>query len=92
MCLFDDLARFALAMLSLRLNNASAQRMFSEMALIKTKLHNRIKQPLLESIIRDHMLRNNSCCNKFWPSKDMYRMCDGRIYVNAEDAAIAEDF
>ena len=92
--IFADVAKFALSMLCRPLSNASVERMFSQMALIKTKLRNRMKQPLLESImhIRAYMSRNEICCHKFKPSPDMYRRFDGRIYVNMQGDAIPEDF
>ena len=91
---FSDLAKFAFAMLCLPLSNASVERMFSQMALIKTKLRNRMKQPLLESImhIRAYMSRNGFCCNKFKPTRDMFRRFDARIYVNMQADELPDDF
>ena len=74
---FSDLAKFALALLSLPFSNASVERMFSQMNLLKTKLCNRMKQEMLEAImfIRSHMQRNEICYNKFTVSQAVIRRC-----------------
>ncbi|MGH0151419.1 UNVERIFIED_CONTAM: hypothetical protein FKN15_020229 [Acipenser sinensis] len=49
---FTELGRFALSLLALPFSNASVERAFSQMALIKTKLRNRMQEKLLENILR----------------------------------------
>ena len=72
-CPLEDIAKFALTVLSLPFSNAAVERSFSQMALIKTKLRNRMQQPLLEAIlhVRAYMSRHHICCSAFKPSKDM---------------------
>ncbi len=48
---FQELAGFALSLLALPFSNASVERVFSQMNLIKTKLRNRMQQGLLEAIL-----------------------------------------
>ncbi|MGH0120289.1 UNVERIFIED_CONTAM: hypothetical protein FKN15_060697 [Acipenser sinensis] len=76
-------------------SNASVEHAFSQMALIKTKLRNRMQEKLLENIlrVRAYMQRNKYCCNQFQPSKAMLSLFTGDIYEanNAEDGADSDE-
>ena len=90
---FEDLAKFALALMSLPFSNAAVERMFSHMNLLKTKLLNRMKQDMLEAImhIRSHMQRKKLCCNNFTPSRAMINRCAAK-YDDDADALPDIDF
>ena len=62
---------------------------FRKMALIKTKLRNRMQQPLLEAIlhVRAYMSRHHICCSAFKPSKDMLSLFTSNMYQIAENVA-----
>lgn len=65
--MFEEVAYVAIGVLSLPHSNAEVERQFSQMNLIKTKLRNRMKLPLLNSIltIRNGLRKNKKCCNDF---------------------------
>ena len=91
---FEELALFALSLLALPFSNASVERVFSQMNLIKTKLRNRLKQPMLEAIlhVRGFMSRNRFCCNKFKTTKDMFSRFNASIYASDEANTLPDDF
>ena len=64
---FCELSEFTLSVLALPFWNAAVERVFSQMNGIKTKLRNRMKQDILEALMRicRCMARNNICCNTF---------------------------
>ena len=49
---FDDLARYVLALLSLPLSNAVVERLFSMLAIVKNKIRNKLGVEMLEAILR----------------------------------------
>lgn len=49
---FKDLAQFAIRALSLPISNADVERVFSVMAVVKTKLRNRMVMPMLVALMR----------------------------------------
>ena len=63
------------------------------MNLIKSKLKDRMEQPMLESIlhIRAHMVRNKICCHKFKVTEDMPARNRSDMY-ETEDDSIPEDY
>lgn len=78
---FKELSEFALKCHSLPVSNASVERLFSRVTLIKTKLRNRMGLDLLSSILRikTTLEVNGRCCNTFEPTSDMLRY-DSTIY------------
>jgi Domain of unknown function (DUF4371)/hAT family C-terminal dimerisation region len=81
---FHDLGNFALSLLALPFSNASVERTFSQMNLIKSKLRNKMQQSLLENLlhIRAYMARNNICCNNFQPTTSMMSRFTSDMYEN----------
>ncbi|KAK3863208.1 hypothetical protein Pcinc_030998 [Petrolisthes cinctipes] len=79
---FREVAQFVLSLLSLPISNASVERVFSQMNLIKSKIRNRMQQKSLESILHvsAFMQRNDICCNKFVPSESMLSSFTQDIY------------
>lgn len=85
---FREVGQFEWSLLSLPISNASVERVFSQMNLIKSKIRNRMQQKSLESIlhVRAFMQRNDMCCNKFVPSQSMLSSFTQDIYSkNAVD-------
>ncbi len=60
-------------MLATPVSNASVERVFSQMNLVKSKLRNRMQQISLENTlhVRAFMQRNGICCPKFTPTQEM---------------------
>lgn len=82
---FFELGRFILSILSLPFSNASVERAFSQMNLIKSNIRNRMQEDMLESImrIRSYMSRNDICCNTFEPTEKMLSLFTNDIYKTA---------
>ncbi|XP_072387158.1 uncharacterized protein [Diabrotica undecimpunctata] len=80
--LFFELSIFAFKMLSLPSSNASVERVFSIMNLVKTKIRNKMMLKLLNSIliIKYHFYVNNICCQTFEPSDEMLTRFTSNMY------------
>lgn len=81
--MFEDLAAFALRVLSLPISNAVVERVFSYMNIVKSKVRNRMGVPLLAAIlrIRIHFLSVlGVCCYKFTPTSKMFELFNSSIY------------
>ena len=91
---FRELALFVLSLLALPFSNASVERCFSQMNLIKSKLRNKMKQDMLESIlhIRAFMTRRGICCSKFKVTGAMLARFTRSIYDNIAQDALHNDF
>ncbi len=70
---FRTLAKLVLNKLCLPISNVFVERVFSQAALAKTKIRNKMGEKLLKSIlmIMSHLMLNNSCCKDFVISEDM---------------------
>lgn len=79
---FQDLGTFMVALLTLPLTNASVEKVFQQMNLVKSKPRNRMGQQLLENIlrIRAYMKRNSICCDDFVPTEKMIDAFRADIY------------
>ncbi|QQP41297.1 Uncharacterized protein FKW44_015616 [Caligus rogercresseyi] len=79
---FRDLAQFTLSLLAMPLSNADVERVFSQMALVKSKLRNRIGQETLSSIlhVRYGLCWQGKCCRDFEPTADMLLRFNSRMY------------
>ena len=91
---FRDLALFVLSLLALPFSNASVERCFSQMNLIKSKLRNRMGEEMLASIlhIRGFISRREICCNKFKATPAMLSRFTNSIYDNIAQDALPDDF
>ncbi|KAK8372256.1 hypothetical protein O3P69_015596 [Scylla paramamosain] len=89
---FKEVGQFALSMLSLPISNASVERVFSQMNLIKNKLRNRMQHKSLENTlhVRAFMNRNNMCCREFDPTQEMLSMFTKDIYTNVDEHEYVE--
>jgi hypothetical protein len=73
---FGNIAKLALALLSLPLSNATVERVFSHMSIVKSKLRNRLQVSTVESILTvRYSLREQGGCSSFAPSDKMISMC-----------------
>lgn len=79
---FTELANFVVTLLSLPSSNATVERIFSIMNIVKNKMRNRMSLPLLNSIIqlRVFFFTQNICCKSFNPSKKMIQKFTNRMY------------
>ncbi|QQP39065.1 Uncharacterized protein FKW44_019828, partial [Caligus rogercresseyi] len=82
---FRDLAQFALSLLAMPLSNA-------DMALVKTRLRNRMGQETLSSIlhVRYGLRWQGKCCRDFEPTADMLLRLNSRMYVEEEKQTAAD--
>ena len=80
---FASLAKYALACLSMPLSNAIVERIFSTVAVTKTKLRNKMQMHMLDALLRikTDLYFQKKCCTSFevtprmlelFNSKDMY--------------------
>lgn len=79
---FKDLAAFALRALSLPISNADVERVFSVMAVIKTKCRDRMLINMLVSLmrIRIHMRVFELCCKNYMLTDDMLKRLTSQMY------------
>lgn len=85
---FMELATFALSLLAIPVSNASVERVFSQMNLVKNKLRNRMQHKSLENTlhVRAFMQRSGICCNSFTPTEGMLSQFTKDIYcVDADN-------
>lgn len=78
-----ELAEFAIRALSLPISNATVERVFSIMNIVKTKLRNRMQLPMLQAItrIRLHLSVRKMCCTNFRPTVEMLKMHNSKMYA-----------
>lgn len=90
---FKDLAQFALSLLAMPLSNADVERVFSQMAIIKCKLRNRMGQETLSSIlhVRYGLRMQCKCCKDFQPTKEMLQRFNSRMYLGEEENKETDD-
>ena len=78
---FRELALYALDCFCLPISNAEVERVFSQMALVKTKLRNKMNTDTLSSILRIRQaVHLNGCCTNFEPTPDMLALFTMAIY------------
>ncbi|KAK3873245.1 hypothetical protein Pcinc_021731 [Petrolisthes cinctipes] len=84
---FKEVGQFALSMLALPFSNASVERVFSQMNLVKNKLRNRMQNKSLENTlhVRAFMQINYICCNKFSPTREMLSRFSNDMYASGGD-------
>ena len=85
-CCFRTLAKLVLNKLCLPISNAFVERVFSQAALAKTKVRNKMGHKLLKSIlmIRSHLMLNNSCCKDCVVSEEMLKKFNSSMYDHDE--------
>lgn len=79
---FKNIAKFAIALLTVPISNASVERAFSIYSVFKNKLRNKLSLELLQSLmmVRFSIQRNFSSCVNFTPCPDMLKMFNVKMY------------
>lgn len=87
---FFELSKVALIILTLPHSNAEIERLFSQINLIKYKLRNRMKLPVLNAIlaIRSGLNRCNKCCFNFDLPKEILDKIGTNLTYETEDSDI----
>jgi len=91
---FKNLTDLAFKLLCLPHSNADVKRVFSQMNLIKTKLRNKIKLPLLNNIlyIRFGLKRLDTCCNNYTlPENILKSIGNVKMYEKSEPESDAHE-
>ena len=76
---FPTISKLTKSLLSLPHSNAEVERVFSQVALMKTKLRNSLKSSTLDSILITKQSLPSSCVD-FKPDQDMYRRMKNSMY------------
>ncbi|KAK5642665.1 hypothetical protein RI129_008832 [Pyrocoelia pectoralis] len=89
--IFKELATVVLRVLSLPVGNATVERCFSIMNIVKTKIRNRMKLSTLSAIIRTkiYCYNRNICCKNFVASEEMFALFNSSMYSDSGDNANA---
>lgn len=90
---FPHISKLALSLLSLPFSNATVERVFSIVNIIKNKLRNRMHVRTADAIMRVRFSLKSSC-DHFVPTKDMLQKFNSEIYLNedSEDNKVLEAF
>ncbi|KAJ8913072.1 hypothetical protein NQ315_006573 [Exocentrus adspersus] len=72
--MFPHLKKSMQGLLSLPHSSAAAERRFSQVTLLKTKLRNRLEIETLDTILHTKELINNQCCHNWEPSSSLLQM------------------
>ena len=90
---FEELALFALAMLSLPLSNADVEHAFFQVNIIKSRLRNRMAHKTLAKILHVQygLRRHNICCTDVMPTHRMLVWFNENMYQGNADAEEEND-
>lgn len=85
---FGNISRLVLALLSLPFSNASVERAFSILAIVKDKLRNKMSVAMVEAIMHVRLTLSVDCCD-FKPTARMLKLFNSEnIYNNINDSDI----
>uniref|UniRef100_A0A915HVR9 HAT C-terminal dimerisation domain-containing protein n=1 Tax=Romanomermis culicivorax TaxID=13658 RepID=A0A915HVR9_ROMCU len=84
---FDNIALFALNLFCLPFSNASVERVFSAMSLVKNNIRNKLLCNTVESIltVRYGLKHVNVSSVNFEPTYEMLKSFNAKIYDNDEE-------
>lgn len=88
---FKELAEFALSLLAMPLSNADAERVFSHINLVKSRLRNTMKTATLSAIllVRYDLRFRGVCCRDFQPTAKTMELFNAKnMYGSAEADAM----
>ncbi|XP_063540742.1 protein FAM200B-like [Cydia strobilella] len=90
---FENISKFAMALLTLPVSNASVERAFSTYAIIKNKLRNRLSLKMCQNImmVRFSLQRDYKSCVNFSPTSDMIKNFNVRMYEYNKKSSHEED-
>lgn len=90
---FNNICMYATCVLSLPFSNASVERAFSVVNIVKTKLRNRLFVKTVDSILRvRYLLRwKNVDCRSFLPSDSMLKLFKLQMYERECDICVVTD-
>ena len=79
---FGNIAKFAMALLSVPISNASAERAFSTYNIVKNKLRNKLSIDLLQNVlmVRFSLLKKCGSCVNFNPTANMLTLFNYKMY------------
>lgn len=79
---FENISKFAMALLTLPVSNASVKRAFSTYAIIKNMLRNRLSLKMCQNImmVRFSLQREYKSCVYFSPTTNMIKKFNVRMY------------
>lgn len=79
---FKKLAEVVLRFLSIPISNATVERVFSVMNIVKTKRSNRMKLKTIESLLRIRLYNSarKKCCKNLAPTQYMLELFNSNIY------------
>ena len=86
--IYPEIAEYALAVLTTPVSNAVAERIFSYVTNIKTKLRNRIQIRMLDALLRIRcslIMTGGGCCRAFRGTQEMIDLFNNDMYDNNED-------
>ncbi|XP_011859228.1 PREDICTED: zinc finger MYM-type protein 1-like [Vollenhovia emeryi] len=90
--IFRELAEVVLKILTIPTSNAVVERTFSALTLIKSRIRNKLKTSMLQSLLRIRMnfQAHGKCCKTFQPSTEMIdRFKSSFMYESGTKPAIA---
>ena len=90
--LFFDLANIARTVLTISHSNADVERIFSQMNVVKTKLHSRMKSDLLNAVfkVKYGLKRNNKICATYIIPNDVIKAI-GKSKLYSSVSSIQDD-
>ena len=88
--LYPQLTRLASALLCLPISNATVERVFSVMVIIKNKLRNRLAIPMVEAVltVRYNLRRRGETCETFTVLPEMMQLFNYNMYDHIKAHAI----
>ncbi|KYN12026.1 hypothetical protein ALC57_15814 [Trachymyrmex cornetzi] len=87
---FKDLTELVFRALSFPISNATVERIFSIMAVIKSKLRNRLTMPMLVALMRTriHMNVLRLCCKNYCPTPYMLKLFNSHNIYEVKSSRI----
>jgi len=79
---FSKLFKFVKAILSLLRSNATTERIFSNLNLIKTKLRNRLRIQSCSALLYAKEILNNTKCYTWKPSQEVLKQFSRHTFTN----------
>lgn len=85
---FENISKLVLALLSLPFSNASVERAFSIVSIVKDKLRNKMSVAMLQAIMHIRLTLDVDCCDFKPTDKMLKRFNSENVYTNITDSDI----